>query len=124
MTDYTDKQALFDAINSATNSQLWAIASTISSQLKEASEITQAKEPMSLEAVGTLFDDKESARTWWLSELQKMVESGNQQAAKTLQDALGIVSASNDLSIRVVSYRDICPGCPIGAEPEPIDPNQ
>ena len=124
MTDYTDKQALFDAINSASNSQLWAIASTISSQLKEASEITQAKEPMSLEAVGTLFDDKESARTWWLSELQKMVESGNQQAAKTLQDALGIVSASNDLNIRVVSYRDICEGCPIGAEPEPIEPDQ
>ena len=124
MTDYTDKQALFDAINAASNSQLWAIASTISSQLKEAQDITQTKEPMSLEAVGTLFDDKESARTWWLSELRKMVEAGNQQAAKTLQDALGIVRAPNDLNIRVTSYRDTRPGSHIGPEPQPLDPDQ
>jgi post-segregation antitoxin (ccd killing protein) len=120
MTDYTDKQALFDAINSASNSQLWAIASTISLQLKEAS--IERERAMSSDVSDiTDADIRMRARTV----LWNKLNDGTITAAEfgQFKDVFGLASAENDLNIRVISYRDICEGCPIGAEPEPIEPD-
>jgi len=114
MTDFTNKQSVFDALKIAKgdNSLLWIIAGQIADNTTTLQDsITKGIDKEACLDVASMFDDPALTRAWWLMQLKGMVEDGNQSAAKQLQDALGFATQDDKLVVQSIAFCDMCEGC-------------
>ena len=132
--DLSSKQSVFDSIKSCTsNEELYAAAGKIVqlyAQAKKTAKQNTKTEKDKVETLAAILDDPKQSRAWWIETVASMAASGNAQATKQLQDALGIVSAQTDLDIQVISFEDVpetCPSCGKSiwrARPAPENPSK
>jgi hypothetical protein len=120
MIDYTDKQAIYDAIKTADNTQLWSIAGEIAQTVFKANK-QLAKNPtdeviteeyISSLNLDELLSDKSKLRSRVMASLIKGSDQGNHQAADKLAKLAGLESATDELSIECVDYSNALIDCP------------